>query len=136
VGHSRITVNAVAPGLVLSRPDDNVPHAPDFYRAVAATQAIPRHARPRRPRGPGAFLASDAAAAITGQTFCVRRRERDAVRTTPAQDHQRTAPGVHPDRAGVERLYRDGTAWLAGDDVERVAVMGEILGLARPMRSR
>jgi len=71
VGHAGITVNAVAPGLVLSRPDDNVPHDAEFYRAVAATQAIPRTLVPGDLAGPVAFLASDAAAAITGQTFCV-----------------------------------------------------------------
>jgi NAD(P)-dependent dehydrogenase (short-subunit alcohol dehydrogenase family) len=71
VGHAGVTVNAVAPGLVLSRPDDNVPHDPGFYREVAAAQAIPRTLVPADLAGPVCFLASDAAAAITGQTLCV-----------------------------------------------------------------
>jgi NAD(P)-dependent dehydrogenase (short-subunit alcohol dehydrogenase family) len=71
VGRAGITVNAVAPGLVLSRPEDNVPHDEGFYAAVQATQAIPRTLVPGDLAGPVAFLASDAAAAITGQTFCV-----------------------------------------------------------------
>jgi NAD(P)-dependent dehydrogenase (short-subunit alcohol dehydrogenase family) len=71
IGHAGITVNAVAPGLVLSRPADNVPHDAGFYREVARTQAIPRTLVPEDLAGPVCFLASDAAAAITGQTLCV-----------------------------------------------------------------
>jgi NAD(P)-dependent dehydrogenase (short-subunit alcohol dehydrogenase family) len=71
VGPAGITVNAVAPGLVLSRPEDNVPHDEEFYREVAASQSIPRTLVPEDLVGAIAFLASDDAAAITGQTICV-----------------------------------------------------------------
>jgi NAD(P)-dependent dehydrogenase (short-subunit alcohol dehydrogenase family) len=71
VGPAGITVNGVAPGLVLSRPDDNVPHDDEFYREVVASQSIPRTLVPEDLVGVIAFLASDGAAAVTGQTICV-----------------------------------------------------------------
>jgi 3-oxoacyl-[acyl-carrier protein] reductase/(S)-1-phenylethanol dehydrogenase len=71
VGRSGVTVNAVAPGLVLSRPDDNVPHDAEFYREVAESQAIPQTLLPADVAGAVGFLASEDAALITGQTLCV-----------------------------------------------------------------
>ncbi|MFT3863277.1 MAG: SDR family oxidoreductase [Solirubrobacterales bacterium] len=71
VGPAGITVNGVAPGLVLSRPDDNVPHDESFYRGVVETQSVPRTLLPEDLVGAIAFLVSDEAAAITGQTICV-----------------------------------------------------------------
>jgi NAD(P)-dependent dehydrogenase (short-subunit alcohol dehydrogenase family) len=71
VGPAGITVNGVAPGLVLSRPEDNVPHDEGFYRQVADSQSIPRTLTPADLAGAISFLASDDAALITGQTICV-----------------------------------------------------------------
>lgn len=71
VGASGITVNAIAPGLVLSRPEENVPHDADFYREVAEAQAIPRTLVPDDLVGAISFLVSREAAAITGQTLCI-----------------------------------------------------------------
>jgi NAD(P)-dependent dehydrogenase (short-subunit alcohol dehydrogenase family) len=70
VGSAGITVNAVAPGLVLSRPE-NVPHEPAFYEAVAGAQSIKRTLAPEDIAGPVGFLASDDSALMTGQTICV-----------------------------------------------------------------
>jgi NAD(P)-dependent dehydrogenase (short-subunit alcohol dehydrogenase family) len=71
VGPAGITVNGVAPGLVLSRPQDNVPHDEAFYREVAEAQSIPRTLVPEDLAGAVSFLASDDAAMVTGQTLCV-----------------------------------------------------------------
>jgi NAD(P)-dependent dehydrogenase (short-subunit alcohol dehydrogenase family) len=70
VGGSGITVNAVAPGLVLSRAD-NVPHEPAFYESVARAQAISQTLVPEDIAGPVGFLASDDSSLMTGQTLCV-----------------------------------------------------------------
>jgi NAD(P)-dependent dehydrogenase (short-subunit alcohol dehydrogenase family) len=71
VGATGVTVNAVAPGLVLSRPEDNVPHDEAFYREIADSQSIPRTLVPADIAGAVSFLASDDAALMTGQTLCV-----------------------------------------------------------------
>ncbi len=70
VGQAGVTVNAVAPGLVLSRPE-NIPHGDDFYQAIAAAQSIHQTLVPDDIAGPVSFLASDDAALMTGQTLCV-----------------------------------------------------------------
>ena len=69
-GDAGVTVNGVAPGLVRWRHED-LPHADEFYDSVAAAQAIPRPLCPEDIADPVAFLASDGASMMTGQTLCV-----------------------------------------------------------------
>jgi NAD(P)-dependent dehydrogenase (short-subunit alcohol dehydrogenase family) len=71
VGGIGVTVNAVAPGLVLSRPEDNMPHDRDFYEEVAAAQSVPRTLTPDDIAGAICYLVSPDAAAVSGQTLCV-----------------------------------------------------------------
>jgi NAD(P)-dependent dehydrogenase (short-subunit alcohol dehydrogenase family) len=70
VGPFGITVNAVAPGLTRT-PSAEAGMPPEVFEAVRARQAIPRTLEPPDIAGAVAFLASDRAAAITGQTICV-----------------------------------------------------------------
>jgi pyridoxal 4-dehydrogenase len=69
LGPSHITVNCVAPGLTRTPPAEAGMPAATFER-VRAQQALPRTLIPEDVSGVVAFLASDAAAAITGQTLC------------------------------------------------------------------
>ena len=66
---SRVTVNAVAPGIIAT---DMTADMPDARRAKQLA-AIPlgRFGAPEEVAGAVSFLASDAAAWITGQTLCV-----------------------------------------------------------------
>lgn len=69
LGPSHITVNCVAPGL--TRTPAAEAGMPDVaFEQVRAQQALPRTLVPEDVSGVVAFLASDAAAAITGQTLC------------------------------------------------------------------
>ena len=70
LGPDGITVNAVAPGLTRT-PSAEAGIPPEAFEAVRAQQAIPRTLEPGDIAGAVAFLASDRAAAITGQTICV-----------------------------------------------------------------
>lgn len=70
LGPSRITVNAVAPGLTRT-PAAQAGMPPEIYDDVRTRQAIPRTLEPPDIAGAVAFLASDRAAAITGQTITV-----------------------------------------------------------------
>ena len=69
LGPSAITVNAVAPGL--TRTPSAAAAMAAAFESVRLAQAIPRTLDPGDIAGPVAFLASDAARAITGQTLCV-----------------------------------------------------------------
>jgi NAD(P)-dependent dehydrogenase (short-subunit alcohol dehydrogenase family) len=69
LGRAGITVNGVAPGLTRT-PAAEVGMA-DAFEAVRSAQALPRTLEPGDIAGAVAFLASDRAAAITGQTICV-----------------------------------------------------------------
>jgi NAD(P)-dependent dehydrogenase (short-subunit alcohol dehydrogenase family) len=69
LGAKGITVNCVAPGLT-STPAAEAAMSPDMFAAIRTRQAIPRTLTPADVAGVVAFLASDAAAAITGQTLC------------------------------------------------------------------
>lgn len=70
VGQYGITVNCIAPGLVKT---DTTAHGPQaaWFSALAEQQAIKRTETPEDLVGPMAFLASDDAAFITGQTLLV-----------------------------------------------------------------
>jgi 3-oxoacyl-[acyl-carrier protein] reductase len=69
LGKQGITVNCVAPGLT-STPAAEAGMPPEAFAEVRNRQAIPRTLVPGDVAGVVAFLASDAAAAITGQTVC------------------------------------------------------------------
>ncbi len=69
LGSSGITVNCVAPGLTRTPAAEmGMPEA--TFAAVRDAQALPRSLVPDDVAGVVAFLASDAAAALTGQTLC------------------------------------------------------------------
>lgn len=68
LGPSGITVNCVAPGLTPT-PAALAGTPPEAFAAVRARQAIDRALTPEDVAGAVAFLASDAAGAITGQTL-------------------------------------------------------------------
>lgn len=70
LGPDGITVNAVAPGLV--RSENAVRNIPEEHFAlVRGRQAVPRSGEPDDIAGAVAFLASDEASFITGQTILV-----------------------------------------------------------------
>jgi NAD(P)-dependent dehydrogenase (short-subunit alcohol dehydrogenase family) len=70
VGESGVTVNAIAPGLTRTETTTSGLHAAVFD-SVAAQQAIKRSELPEDLAGTVAFLTSDDAAFITGQTISV-----------------------------------------------------------------
>ena len=69
LGPSGITVNCVAPGLTRT-PAAQAAMPQEAFESVRSRQAIPRTLAPQDVADPVAFLASDAASAITGQTLC------------------------------------------------------------------
>jgi 3-oxoacyl-[acyl-carrier protein] reductase len=69
LGAHGITVNCVAPGLTRT-PFTEADLPEQAFEEVPARQALPRSLVPDDVAGLVAFLASDAAAAITGQTLC------------------------------------------------------------------
>jgi len=69
LGANGITVNCVAPGLTPT-PAAEAAMPPEAFAEVRRRQAIPRPLVPEDVAGAVAFLASDAAGAITGQTLC------------------------------------------------------------------
>jgi NAD(P)-dependent dehydrogenase (short-subunit alcohol dehydrogenase family) len=70
LGRDGITVNAVAPGLTRTpAAQADVPEAE--FESVRRRQAVPRSLVPTDVAGTVAYLCSDAAQAITGQTLCV-----------------------------------------------------------------
>jgi len=70
LGRDGITVNAVAPGLTRTpAAEAGLPEAE--FESVAGRQAVPRSLVPNDVAGTVAFLCTDAAAAITGQTLNV-----------------------------------------------------------------
>jgi NAD(P)-dependent dehydrogenase (short-subunit alcohol dehydrogenase family) len=69
LGANGITVNCVAPGLTRT-PFTEADLPAEAFEEVLARQALPRSLVPDDVAGLVAFLASDAAAAITGQTLC------------------------------------------------------------------
>jgi NAD(P)-dependent dehydrogenase (short-subunit alcohol dehydrogenase family) len=70
LGADGITVNAVAPGLTRTpAAEQGLPEA--AFESVRARQALPRSLVPDDVAGTVAFLCTDAAAAITGQTLNV-----------------------------------------------------------------
>jgi pyridoxal 4-dehydrogenase len=69
LGASGITVNCVAPGLTRTRfTEADLPE--EAFQEVLLRQALPRSLVPDDVAGVVAFLASEAAGAITGQTLC------------------------------------------------------------------
>jgi NAD(P)-dependent dehydrogenase (short-subunit alcohol dehydrogenase family) len=70
LGGDGITVNAVAPGLTRTAAAEEGMGAGAFD-AVRERQALPRTLVPEDVAGTVAFLATDAASALTGQTLCV-----------------------------------------------------------------
>src|SRR5271169_4122888 len=69
LGRDGITVNCVAPGLTPT-PAAVADTPPEAFAQVQARQAIDRPLSPEDVAGAVAFLASNAAGAITGQTLC------------------------------------------------------------------
>jgi pyridoxal 4-dehydrogenase len=69
LGRDGITVNCVAPGLTAT-PAAVAGTPPEAFAAVRARQAIGRDLTPGDIAAAVAFLVSDAAGAITGQTLC------------------------------------------------------------------
>ncbi|MCW5773289.1 MAG: SDR family oxidoreductase [Rhodospirillaceae bacterium] len=69
LGAEGVTVNAVMPGLTETEGSDGTSEA--IWEVVMRGQAIPRREQPQDVVGAVLFLASDAAAFITGQTICV-----------------------------------------------------------------
>ncbi len=70
LGRDGITVNCVAPGLTPT-PAAVADTPPEAFAEVRARQAIGRSLAPDDVAATVAFLATDAAGAITGQTLCV-----------------------------------------------------------------
>ena len=69
LGRNGITVNCVAPGLTPT-PGAIADTPPEVFNQVRARQAIDRPLAPEDVAAAVAFLAGDAASAITGQTVC------------------------------------------------------------------
>jgi len=69
LGRHGITVNCVAPGLTLT-PAAQAAMPPDAFARARDAQALPRSLQPEDVAGVVAFLVSQAAESITGQTLC------------------------------------------------------------------
>ena len=70
VGQFGVTVNCVAPGLTRTA-NANAALPDEFFKSMAALQAIKRSGTPEDQPGVVSFIASDDAAFITGQTILV-----------------------------------------------------------------
>ena len=70
LGPTGITVNAIAPGLTRS-PGAAEGNTEEHFEEVRLAQAVRRSIEPRDLAGAVAFLASDEAAMISGQTLCI-----------------------------------------------------------------
>jgi len=68
LGGDGITVNAVAPGMIAT-PGTRANSAEEAFDRMVEIQAIKRRVEPEHVAGLVAFLASDDAALITGQTI-------------------------------------------------------------------
>lgn len=71
LGASGIRVNAIAPGLVETKFSAALLADPRRYRQMMANVPLGRHGQPEDVAGAAVFLASDAAAYITGQVLVV-----------------------------------------------------------------
>ena len=69
LGRAGVTVNCVAPGLTAT-PAAVADTPPEAFEQVRGRQAVPRALVPEDVAATVAFLASDSAGAITGQTLC------------------------------------------------------------------
>lgn len=70
LGPSGISVTAVAPGLT-DTPGSRTVNSDEQFEAVVAQQALARRLVPEDTAAAVTFLASDDAAAMTGQVLCV-----------------------------------------------------------------
>jgi hypothetical protein len=103
LARARITVNAVVP-VAATAMTETVPFLKPYVDALAAGEPLPAYARqqlgfgsPQDAAGLVAFLASDAAAGITGQAVGI--------------GGDRLALWSHPTEVAVE--FADGTGWSA-----------------------
>jgi 3-oxoacyl-[acyl-carrier protein] reductase len=71
LGKFGITVNCIAPGIIATPGVTSLPHYQSIVDRVAPTLPIPRLGTPEDVAGVAAFLASDDAAYITGETIHV-----------------------------------------------------------------
>ncbi|SFJ44309.1 NAD(P)-dependent dehydrogenase, short-chain alcohol dehydrogenase family [Amycolatopsis sacchari] len=70
-GEAGVRVNAIAPGVVETPLTDQIKADPGWYQAYATKGALGRWAKPSELAGAVVFLASDAAAYVTGSTLMV-----------------------------------------------------------------
>jgi NAD(P)-dependent dehydrogenase (short-subunit alcohol dehydrogenase family) len=71
LGPAGVRVNAIAPGLVETRFAQALFADESAYRALISRTPLGRHGQPDDVAGAAAFLASDAAAYVTGQTLVI-----------------------------------------------------------------
>ena len=71
LGKFGVTANCIAPGIIATPGVTSLPHYDRLVERVAPTLPIPRLGRPEDVAGVAAFLASDDAAYITGETIHV-----------------------------------------------------------------
>jgi 3-oxoacyl-[acyl-carrier protein] reductase len=71
LGKFGVTVNCIAPGIIATPGVTSLPHYQSLVDRVAPTLPIPRLGRPEDVAGVAAFLASDDAEYITGETIHV-----------------------------------------------------------------
>jgi 3-oxoacyl-[acyl-carrier protein] reductase len=71
LGKFGVTVNCIAPGIIETPGVTSLPHFKNLVDRVAPTLPIPRLGRPSDVAGVAAFLASDDAEYITGETIHV-----------------------------------------------------------------